>query len=153
MANTSYNPSGIGNLDPDDFNRYQRQRDQARRSYGIERAQNTYKRESADRRYSAGKSDLRRQYQRARGNFGSDLIQRGLLNSGLYKQAYRDLQVDRQQAGSDLLRNYQETTRGLDLANRQLLDLRTGALADIDATEQARRDSVAAALKYAKEFG
>lgn len=153
MAKIPYNPNGIGNLDPDDYNRFQRQRIQADQQYDIGKAQNQYKRENADRRYARGKSDLRRQYSRARRGFGSDFIQRGLLNSGLYNRAYADLQVDRDQAAGSLLDQYSETTRGLDLANRQLLDIKQNAKWDVDATEEARRQSVAAALKYAKEFG
>lgn len=151
MAKSLYDSSGLGNLDPDDYNQFQTQRRQARSNYNRSTAQNKFRRTGAGVDYADAIGDLRRQYTRARGSFGSDFIQRGLLNSGLYRQGYADLQRQRQDAQADLRRQYQRTLDGLGLADRQLLGIRDDALNDIESAQAARRASVAAALRYARE--
>lgn len=153
MAKNLYDPKGLGDLDPDDHNSFQTARRQARSAYDIGKAQNQFKLESAGQDYASRKSDLRRQYGRARRAFGSDFTQRGLLNSGLHDKAYADLQVDRAQGFADLLRQFRQTQGGLSLANSQLSTIKADTLNDIESAEAARRASVAAALKFAKEHG
>lgn len=153
VAKTLYNDKGRGDLDPDDHNLFQTQRRQANQAYNLGSAQNKYRRSTYDQNYAAQTGDLRRQYRDARNSFGSDWTQRGLLNSGLYRQAYGQLQGQRQQAAADLLRQYQQQKAGTDLAGRQLSTIRSDAFADVAAAEAARRQSVAAALRLAKEQG
>lgn len=153
MAKTLYNPDGLGQLDPDDYNAFQTRRRQAQQSYDIGTAQNQWKRDTADQEYASATSDLRRQYGRARRQFGSNWTKRGMLNSGLHDKAYQDLQVDRQQGLSDLLRQYNQSRSGLELADRQLSTILWDSVVDVNAAEEARRQSVAAALNYAKENG
>lgn len=153
MAKSLYDPTGIGALDPDTFNQFQTGRRQARSAYDMGTAQNEYKRSVYRTDYGRDKNDLRVQYGRARRGFGSDYIKRGLLNSGLYKSAYRDLQLDKSRSETGLRDRFQTAIDGLALADRQLGRIKNDSLNDIESAETARRASVAAALGYAKENG
>lgn len=152
MAKSLYSDVGIGNLDPDDFNNFATQRRRADQAYQLGQAQNTYKRTTFDQQYASGKRDLRQQYMQQRRGFGADLNRRGLLNSGIYNNAYRNLQTQRNNQAADLTMQYNQMTGGLNLANQQLERVRTDALNDIESAEDARRKSVAAALKAAREM-
>lgn len=152
MANL-YNPSNIGNLDPDDYNAFQTRRRQAYSGYQQSKDQNAYRRTNAGLGLATGQRDLRQQYSKARGAFGSEFTQKGLLNSGLYRKAYKDLRTDRASGYADLTSQYNQLISGLRISDRQLLDTRTNSLNDTDSAQAARVASVAAALKYAKENG
>ena len=153
MAVNLYDANGVGVLDPDDFNAFQTRRRGARTAYDLGTAQNQYKRDTYAQQYGRQSNDLRIEYGRKRRDFGSDLNKRGLLNSGLYDSAYRDLQTDKLRSGDGLRGQYDNARRGLDLADSQLGIIKNSSLNDVESAEAARRSSVAAALKYAQENG
>lgn len=153
MSNSFYNANGIGGLDPSTFAEFQRGRFNARNQYDLASAQNKFRQNQVNLNYTQNKSDLQSQYGKARRAFGGDFNQRGLLNSGLYKQAYGDLQQDRMRQLARLQFNRQNELDALDLAGRQLVTVRDNSLADVDTAEAARRQSVAAALRYAQGNG
>lgn len=152
MANL-YNPSGIGQLDADDWNAYQTQKRQALLARDLGKSQNAYRRTQASLDWTRGKRDLGFNYGIQRRQFGSDLNQRGLLNSGIYRQQYMDLLTARQYQDADLKQQHDRTLEGLRQADGQLDLIYKHAIDDTDSAEAARRASVAAALAEARRNG
>lgn len=150
MSNSFYDAKGIGGLDPETFATFQRGRFNARNQYDLASAQNKFRQNQVNLGYTQSKGDLQTDYGKARRAFGSDWNRRGMLNSGLYKQAYGDLQKDRMRGLARLQFNRQSELDALDLAGRQLVTVRDNTLADVDTAEAARRQAVAAALRYAQ---
>lgn len=152
MASLYNQPAG-NTLDPDDYNAFQTQKRQADRAYGIGTAQNRFRKNDARLNYLKQTRDLNQNYGVTRRGFGAELNNRGLLNSGIYNQSYLDLQNQRMNADSDLKSEFDQQLAGLREADDQLATINKGAKEDVEAAQAARTASVAAALKYAKEFG
>lgn len=145
-----YQGGNRGELTSDDYNYFQTQGRQITQQYNLGKAQNAYERSTAKTNYSRQKSNAETAWKARFGEFQSPYVERGLLNSGIYRGGYDQFRQARNMELGDLLATYQQKTGALDLADQQLHGVYKNSWDDLASAGAARRATVAEELRRAK---
>lgn len=145
-----YQGANRGELTSDDYNYFQTQGRQITQQYNLGKGQNAYERSVARSNYLRQKANADTAWKSRFGEFQSPYVERGLLNSGLYRRGYDQFRTARNMELGDLLATYQNKTGALGLADQQLHSVYTSAWDDLASAGAARRATVAEELRRAK---
>lgn len=130
-----------------EVNRYNTAASNLRTQYARNKAKNVYGRGQAQLDYNLGRRDLTNQWNKYRTQIPGQLQNRGVANSGIAQQAYRDYATQRLQGFQNLDRGYQRQMGDFFQSDLDLeTNLNTG-LSQIEADKAARRAQLAAELK------
>lgn len=144
-------PAGQGDLSADDYNYFQQQRRNITNQYNLGKFQNRYERQQAGLNYNRQKRNLTQAWASRVPEFQQPYTERGLLNSGLYRQGYDQFRTARNMEIGDLTRAYDERMGALNLADWQLFDIYKWGQNDVSSAIAARRSTIAEELRRARQ--
>ena len=136
-----------GGLDPQQTNYLRAAQRRIQDNYTLGVSQNTDQQTGLRNQYTRGKTDLTREFARARNRLPGSFAKGGTLNSGLYQTAVSRFGQEKASAFSNLAGQYGDERGGLRLARRQLGQVRRMGLKDIAHEESARRAALSSSLR------
>jgi len=137
-------------LSPEDVNYFGTTRRRVNDTFNLGSAQNLYQRQTAQSAFGRTKNNLFTSFARMRDKLPGQYASRGLLNSGLYQKGIADFGQRKNQQIGEVTAQFGEQMAGLDLAERQLGQVRTSASMDVDEQEQSRIAAAASLLRAAR---
>lgn len=138
---------GIAPPDPTEIAAWGNQRRQIADQYGNSQAQFAYQRSTQQAQQGQDTADLAKQWDRTRTALPGQFAHRGLLDSGVYGGALQQYGSDRDSASKNLALKYQNSLGQIGLNQQQSQSAYTSGNQQVDASEAARRQSLAAQLK------
>lgn len=137
----------VSSISPQQQLAYQQGRSNARQNLLRNKAQSQYQRGLAQQDYTNQLTDFGIQQNRVREGLPTNYLQRGVFNSGIYRQALRDYATDRLRGQRNIQQGYQNRLGELSLADRGYEDEYTNTLTNLYLSQQAAQAQMAAALK------
>ncbi len=137
----------VSSIGPQQQMMYQQGRNNARQGLLRNRASTQYQRGLAQQDYNDQTADFGIQQNRVREGLPTNYIQRGVFNSGIYRQALRDYAVDRLRGQRNIQRGYQNRMGELSMQERGYEDEYTQTLTNLYLSQQAAQAQMAAALR------
>lgn len=137
----------VSSLTPQQAISFNQGRNNARTSLLRNKAQTQFQRGLAQQGYKNQVSDFGIEQNRLREQLPTSYIQRGVFNSGIYRQALRDYAVDRLRGKRDIDQGYQNRMNEFALADRGYEDEYANTLANLYLSQQAAQAQIAAALR------
>lgn len=134
-------------LSPWEIAAYQSRTDQTGTNYQNFLAQDAYKRAQLGIYDQRNRDRLGQQFDQARNKLPGGFARRGLMNSGIYKQALENYGTARSQAFGDLDLNYTSQLGGFDVEKQGQTGTYNTSLAGIEAEKAARRSQLATELR------
>ena len=137
----------VSTISPAQQAQYAQGRSTAAYNRGRQGAQNIYQQGLARQQYSDNLQRFNTQQDRTREQLPSNYIQRGVFNSGIYRQALRNYALDRLMGRKQLQNNYQQQAAGLVFDNRGFEDEYADTMYNLFGNQYAAQASIASALK------
>lgn len=137
----------VSTISPEQQAAYQQGRGNARRSLLTSRAQTQYERGLAKQAYGNQLQDFGVQQGRIREQLPTSYIQRGVFNSGIYRDALKNYAIDRLSGERDLSQSYQQRLNELGLRDRQSEDEYATALSNLYLSQLGAQQQLASALR------
>lgn len=134
-------------LSPWEIAAYQTRQDQASTAYQNALAQNTYQRSMLGIANQRNRDRLGQQWEGYRNHLPGSFAGRGLLNSGIYKQALTDYANNRQRSFDDLDFSYTTQLGQFDLDKTGVTNTYNTSIAGIEAERAARRAQLASEIR------
>lgn len=139
--------NGVAQPDPTELATWQNQRTTLGDTYGTANAQNAFDRTQTLANQAAETAALARQWTQTRNALPGQYAKRNLLNSGIYGGALQQYGSDRAAATDALALKYQTTLGQLGLNAQAAQTAYTSGTSQVNNSEAARRESLAASLK------
>lgn len=137
----------VSSMSPQQMLQFQQGRSNARQNLLRNRASTQYQRGLAKQDYTDQLADFGIQQNRTREALPTNFVQRGIFNSGIYRQALRDYAVDRLRGQRNIQRGYQNQMGQLALQERGYEDEYSQTLANLYLSQQAAQAQIASALR------
>lgn len=137
----------VSTISPEQQAQYDQGRSNAAANLGRGKAQNAYQQGLAQRSYTDNLRDFNTQQGRVREGLPSEYIQRGVFNSGIYRNALRNYAMDRLSGQRRLQNNYQNQAAGLTMQGRGYEDDYAETMSNLFGNQYAAQASIASALK------
>ncbi len=134
-------------LSPWEIAAYQTRQDQASTAYQNSLASNTYQRSMLGIANQRNRDRMGQQWTQYRNQLPGGYARRGLLNSGIYKQALTDYANNRQRSFDDLDFSYTTQLGQYDLDKQNFTNTYNAGLTGIEAERAARRAQLASELR------
>ena len=137
----------ISTISPQQQLQYQQGRAGLRQNLMQNKAQVQYQRGLAGQQYQDNLVDFGVDQNRVREQLPTNYIQRGVFNSGIYRQALRDYATDRLRGQRNIQRGYQSQLGQLALQDRGYEDEYTQAMANLYGNQFAAQAQIASTLQ------
>jgi len=137
----------VSTITPEQQAQYAQGRSNAAAELGRNQAGNQYQQGLAQQQFNDNLYDFDVQQGRAREQLPTQYIQRGIFNSGIYRDALKNYAIDRLSGENKLRNNYQAQAAGLTLQGRGYDDSYTETLSNLFGNQYAAQASIASALK------
>lgn len=137
----------ISSISPQQQQQYQQGRNNLRSNLLQNKAQTQYQRGLAQQNYQDQNVDFGIEQGRTREQLPTNFIQRGVFNSGIYRQALRDYAVDRLRGQRNIQRGYQSQLGQLALQDRGYEDEYAQAMANLHSSQFAAQAQIASSLQ------
>lgn len=137
----------VSTISPEQQMMYQQGRSNAAAQNLRGQAQTQYQQGLATQDYSDRTYDFNTAWNRRREDLPTSFIQRGLLNSGIYRNALRNYAIDRLSGQRQLQREYQQRMAGLTFQGRGYEDDYAETVANLFGNQYAAQAAIAAALR------
>jgi hypothetical protein len=136
----------VSTVSPGEILNWNGQRADARQNLLSQKANGLYQRHLGQMQYANDLKGLGRRFDQARTNLPTGFIQRGTLQSGLYKDALQRYAQERLGALNDLQLRHQSSQGGMVLQDRGFEDVYAAALQRILGEQYARQASTASGV-------
>lgn len=137
----------ISSISPWQQMQYQQGRNTLNQNLLRNKAQTQYQRGLAKQQYTDQVADFGIEQGRVREQLPTSYIQRGVFNSGIYRQALRDYAVDRLRGQRELQRGYQAQQNQLTMQDRGYEDEYAQAMANLYGNQFAAQAQIASTLQ------
>lgn len=137
----------VTTISPEQQRQYQQGRANARTQNLQQQAQTQYQRRLSQQSYVDASQDFATQQNRLRETLPTPYIQRGIFNSGMYRDALKRYAIDRLAGQRNLQRDYQREQAGMTFAARGSSDELAQTLANLYGEQYAAQAQIASALK------
>lgn len=138
--------AGIQGPDATETAAWGNQRRQVADQYGNTESTIEFNRDQAKQNQALDTGQLAKTWDRTREALPGQFAHRNLLNSGIYGGALQQYGTDRSDASSALALKYQQQFGQFDIQHQQASNAYTSGTGQIDASEAARRQSLASQL-------
>lgn len=137
----------VSTISPQQQQQFQQGRSNARVGNLQNQAQTQYQRGVATQSYADRVQDYTTQQGRVREGLPTSFIQRGVFNSGIYRDALKRYAIDRLAGYRNLQRDYQREQAGLTFQARDSSDELAQTLSNLYGQQYAAQAQIASALK------
>ncbi len=139
--------SFVSSITPEQQYQYAQGQSNAAAQLGRSQAANQYNQGLATQDYQNRLFDFNTAQDRSRDSLPTNYIQRGVFNSGIYRNALRDYAINRMSGERNLMNQYQQQMAGMTLQGRNNDDSYSETMANLYGQQYAASAGIASVLK------